>query len=88
LRVVSLTILPNSVLRYNTKRWLLKTPPIDLGVKPRPVAIVTLRNRTLSPAVGFFVEHVRAVAKTMMTRSAWVALLYVLRRLCRHRETD
>jgi hypothetical protein len=65
-----LTILPSSVMRYNARKWSLKALPIDLGVKPRPVAIVTLKNRTLSPAVELFVGHVRSIVKTLMTRSA------------------
>lgn len=60
-----LTVLPDSVLRYNAKQWALKALPVDLGVKPRSVAIVTLKYRTVSPVVQLFVEHVRAVAKTM-----------------------
>jgi DNA-binding transcriptional LysR family regulator len=59
-----LTVLPDSVLRYNAKKWSLKALPVDLGVKPS-IAIVTLKNRTVSPVVQLFVEHVRAVAKTM-----------------------
>jgi DNA-binding transcriptional LysR family regulator len=64
-----LTVLPDSVLRYNAKQWSLKAMPVDLGVKPRSVAIVTLKNRTVSPVVQLFVEHVRAVAKTMSAPS-------------------
>ena len=64
-----LTVLPESVLRYNAKQWSLKALPVDLGVKPRSVAIVTLKNRTVSPVVQLFVEHVRAVAKTMSAPS-------------------
>jgi len=60
-----LTVLPDSVLRYNAKQWSLKALPVDLGVKPRSIAIVTLKNRTVSPVVRLFVEHLRAVAKTM-----------------------
>ena len=60
-----LTVLPDSVLRYNAKSWSLKALPIDLHIKPRPIAIVTLKNRTVSPVVQLFVEYVRAVAKTM-----------------------
>jgi DNA-binding transcriptional LysR family regulator len=60
-----LTVLPDSVLRYNAKRWSLKALPVDLGVKPRAVAILTLKNRTVSPVVQLFIEHVRTVAKTM-----------------------
>jgi hypothetical protein len=43
--------------------------PIDLGVKLRRAAIVKLKNRTVSPVVQLFVEHLRAVAKTMSTPS-------------------
>jgi hypothetical protein len=43
--------------------------PVDLGVKARSIAIVTLKNRTLSPVVDVFVEHLRAVAKTMFPQA-------------------
>ena len=64
-----LTVLPDSVLQYNAKQWSLKALPVDLGVKLRSVAIVTLKNRTVSPVVGLFIEHLRAVAKTMSAPS-------------------
>ena len=32
-----LTVLPDSVLRYNAKQWALKALPVDLGVKPRSI---------------------------------------------------
>jgi DNA-binding transcriptional LysR family regulator len=55
-----LTVLPESVLRYNAKQWSLKALPVDLGMKPMSVAIITLKNRTVSPVVQLFVEQVRA----------------------------
>jgi len=64
-----LSMLPSSVLRHNAKQWSLKALPIDLRVKQRPVAIVTLKNRTVSPVVQLFVEQLRAVAKTMSVPS-------------------
>jgi DNA-binding transcriptional LysR family regulator len=64
-----LTVLPDSALRYSAKLWSLKALPVDLGVKPRSVAILTLKNRTLNPVVHLFIEQVRAVAKTMSARS-------------------
>jgi DNA-binding transcriptional LysR family regulator len=64
------TVLPDSVLRYNAKQWSLKVLPVDLGVTPRSVAIVTLKNRTLSPVVAQFLDDVRAVAKAMSAPSA------------------
>jgi len=59
-----LTVLPDSVLHFNARHWGLKALPIELGVKLRPAAIVTLKGRTLSAVAGFFIEHVRAVAQT------------------------
>lgn len=58
-----LTVLPESVLRYNAKQWAIKALPVDLGMKPMSVAIITLRNRTISPVVQLFIEQVRAVAR-------------------------
>jgi DNA-binding transcriptional LysR family regulator len=60
-----LTVLPESVLRCNARQWGLKVLPIDLGMKPMAVTLITLKNRTASPVVQLFVEQVRAVAKTM-----------------------
>ena len=40
----------------------VKALPIDLGLRPRPIAIVTLKNRTLSPAAELFMDCVRSVA--------------------------
>jgi DNA-binding transcriptional LysR family regulator len=66
-----LTLLPESVLRYNARQWALKALPVDLGVEPSVVAIVMLKNRTVSPVVQLFIDCVRAAAKTMFgnTRS-------------------
>lgn len=59
-----LTVLPDSVLQYNAKRWGLKALPVDLGMKPMSVTIITLKNRTVSPAVHLFIEQARAAAKS------------------------
>jgi DNA-binding transcriptional LysR family regulator len=58
-------MLPDSVLRYTAKQWSLKALPIDLRIEPWPIAILTLKNRTLGPVVQLFIEHLRAVAKTI-----------------------
>ncbi len=58
------TILPQSVLRYNAA-WPVKALAIDLGVQPRCLALVTLKNRTLSSVSQLFMKQVRSVAKTM-----------------------
>jgi DNA-binding transcriptional LysR family regulator len=48
---------PNSVAHFYADRFSLKVLPIDLPVRPWPVAILTLKNRTLSPVVQHFLQH-------------------------------
>lgn len=62
-----ITALPDSVLRIYRKRHSLKELPIDLSIHP-PLAIVTLRNRTLSPAVQSFIQCARDVAISLAGR--------------------
>jgi len=65
-----LTMLPDSVLRYTATQWSLKPLPIDLRIKPWPIAILTLKNRTLSPVTQLFIEHLRGVAKSLSVHTA------------------
>ena len=58
------SILSDSVLQENAKRWSLKALPIDLPVKPPPWSIVKLKHRTVSPVVQLFIDHLREVAKS------------------------
>ena len=62
-----LTVMPNSMFRFNAERWSLKALPIDLGIQSRQVGIITLKHRTLSPVVELFFEHARAVAKSIQS---------------------
>jgi|SRR5215472_937322 len=55
------TALPGSVLHIYRRRHSLKELPIELGVRP-PLAIVTLKNRTLGPTVQSFIQCAREVA--------------------------
>jgi DNA-binding transcriptional LysR family regulator len=50
------TTLPISILRFGGRGLPLKVLPIKLPAQPRPVAIVKLKNRTLSPAAKLFIE--------------------------------
>ena len=58
-----LTVLPASVLQYNARQWALRALPIELNAKPRPIAIIMLKNRSVSPAVQLFIEHLRRSAR-------------------------
>ena len=60
-----LTILHDSVLRFNAKHWSLKALPVDLPLRPVPIAIFTMKNRALSPVARLFTEYVREVAKSL-----------------------
>src|SRR5262249_20576894 len=60
-----LSVLPGSFLKLNGKRLGLKILPIELPVPPRPVGIVMLKNRTLSPVATLFTERAREVAESL-----------------------
>lgn len=60
-----ITIMPNSMFRFNAKRWGLKALPIDLGIKGRNVSIVTLKHRTLNSVVQVFIEHARLASRQL-----------------------
>jgi DNA-binding transcriptional LysR family regulator len=51
-------------LRLYAERYGLKELPVNLPYRPWPVVIMTLKNRTLSPVVGRFIECAREVAKS------------------------
>jgi DNA-binding transcriptional LysR family regulator len=59
---------PSSVARLHADRFSLKVLPVDLPVRPWPVAIVTLKNRTLSPGVERFIAHIRDFTRPMRER--------------------
>jgi DNA-binding transcriptional LysR family regulator len=58
-----ITVLPRSFVRHNP--FSIKELPVNLPVRPWPVAVITLKNRTLSPIVELFIDHLRAFAKAM-----------------------
>ncbi len=62
------TVLPRSTLQIISKRRSLIELPIKLSMQPTPLAIVTLRNRTLSPVADMFIQCARDVAKSISGR--------------------
>jgi DNA-binding transcriptional LysR family regulator len=60
-----LTILPASVLRFGKKRRSLKILPVELPIEPRPVGIIWLKDRTLTPAARLFADCARVLARPM-----------------------
>ena len=64
------TVVPKSVLRHGDDRHALKELTVDMPMRPWPVAILTLKNRTLSPVVERFIECGREIAKSMATNNS------------------
>jgi DNA-binding transcriptional LysR family regulator len=58
-----LTFIPESVLRFGAMGTKIRALPVDFSTRPRPTAIVTLRNRTLNPAASKFIEAAHYVSK-------------------------
>jgi DNA-binding transcriptional LysR family regulator len=52
----------DGLLQFYTERFALKRLPIELPIEPFSVAIVTLKNRTLSPLAQLFIDCAREVA--------------------------
>jgi len=59
-----ITAFPKSIANW----YALKVLPIDLPVRPWPVVMVSLKNRTLSPVVERFIECTREVTKSTTGR--------------------
>lgn len=57
--------LPRSIFNLYAKQFPLKILSVDLPFRPWPVALVTLKDRTLSPVVERFIECTRSVAKLL-----------------------
>ena len=58
-----LTAMPRSLLRLDAGGIRLKALPVELPIRSFPVAIVTLKNRTLSPVVQLFLERLRTFSR-------------------------
>lgn len=59
-----ITSLPRSILPF-AKHLPLRQLAVKSPILPRPVGIVTLKNRTLSPLAQIFVDRARALARSL-----------------------
>ena len=64
------TVFPRSMMNLCADRFALKILPVKLPVREWPVALVTLKNRTLNPAVKLFVDEVRSVFRSLRSPTA------------------
>jgi DNA-binding transcriptional LysR family regulator len=60
-----LSILPASVLAFASKKPAPKALPVELATARRPIGIIALKNRALSPVVQRFIDCARGVAKPL-----------------------
>lgn len=60
-----LTVTTRFSLMLPRRRPELKALPVKLDVPQQPLGIVTLKNRSLSPAAHIFIERVRALTKPL-----------------------
>jgi DNA-binding transcriptional LysR family regulator len=60
-----LAVIPGAVLRYGALRSAVKVLSVEFPVQLTPVAVMSLRHRTLSPAARLFIECAREVAKPL-----------------------
>jgi DNA-binding transcriptional LysR family regulator len=58
-----LTIVTETSLRFVGRDMAIQALPIDLPTTRRPIGIVTLKNRTLTPVAQLFISWAREVAK-------------------------
>ena len=58
----------DGLLEFYANRFALKKLPIDLPIEPFAVAIVTLKNRTISPVAQLFIDCARDVARPLANR--------------------
>jgi DNA-binding transcriptional LysR family regulator len=62
------TVFPASVLRFNRDNLGLMALPVELAPQTWPIAIVSLRNRVLSPAAQLFCKQLRVFSRTVAAR--------------------
>jgi DNA-binding transcriptional LysR family regulator len=60
----------DGLLYFFAKRFAVKKLPIELPVQPFAVAIVTLKNRTISPVAQLFIDCAREVARPLVKRTS------------------
>jgi len=60
-----LAMLPSAMLRFPTYRGSLKALPIELPETRRPIGLVTLKKRDLSPVAKLFVNCAREIVKAL-----------------------
>jgi DNA-binding transcriptional LysR family regulator len=61
-----LAVFPRSLVRLSGERLRIRPLPVHLPARPWPVQIITLKNRSISPAAELFIERARSIAKRLV----------------------
>jgi hypothetical protein len=62
-------MVPRVVLQFPTKNQVLRGLSIDLPTTFRPLALVTVKNRTLNPVAHLFTDWAREAAKPLAKKN-------------------
>jgi DNA-binding transcriptional LysR family regulator len=62
------TIFPSSLVFFAAKRLPIEALPVKVAVRPPPIGIISLKNRTVSPVVQLFVQTARNVESLFAKR--------------------
>jgi DNA-binding transcriptional LysR family regulator len=60
-----LAMLPRSLVWFSGKKLGIAILPVKLAVRPPPVGIVTLKNRTVSPVTRLFIQCAREIVRPL-----------------------
>jgi len=65
-----LALLPEPVLRFPAIDPRIKLLPVELPLRRMPIGVITLKNRTLSPAAQLFIDCAREIAMRFTKRKS------------------
>jgi DNA-binding transcriptional LysR family regulator len=65
-----LGLVPASVMRFGGKEMRLKVLKVETFSPPAPVGLITVKDRTLTPLAGRFIEYSRNVANSNTGRAS------------------
>jgi DNA-binding transcriptional LysR family regulator len=65
-----LTLIPGSMLEFGPKLSSINVLPVALPPWRLPIAIITLKNRTLSPVAQLLIDCIRELAAPLAKREA------------------
>lgn len=70
----------DQLLQFYTNRFALKRLPIELPIEPFQVAVVTVKNRTVSPVAQLFIDCAREVTEMLAKRPSVAERVVKLKR--------